>query len=128
MSDKEKNMKTYATFQYEDTKLPRKSSEAESVLEAKNLVALWLRVGFGFLFLFFFVGSALAEGLKKAEMVDILKGIDQRIKSPGDYKALVYIEQKEKDKPDVARDALVYRRDLDQKLMILFTKPKTEAG
>ena len=61
-------------------------------------------------------------------MVEVLKGIDTRIRSNGDYKALVYIEQKEKDKPDVARDALVYRRDLDQKLMILFTKPKTEAG
>jgi hypothetical protein len=69
-----------------------------------------------------------AGGLTKAEMVKILAGIDQRVKSPGDYKALVYLEQKEKDKPDVAREALVYRRDLDQKLMILFTKPKTEGG
>jgi hypothetical protein len=69
-----------------------------------------------------------AGSLAKAEMVDILKGIDQRVKSPGDYKALVYLEEHEKDKPDVAQEALVYRRDLDQKLMILFTKPKTEAG
>jgi len=61
-------------------------------------------------------------------MVEILRGIDQRVKSPGDFKSIVYIEQHEKDKPDVARDALVYRRDADQKLMILFTKPKTEAG
>lgn len=68
------------------------------------------------------------DALTKDQMVDILAGIDQRVKSPGDYKALVYLEQHEKDKPDVARDALVYRRDLDQKLMILFTKPKTEAG
>ena len=66
-----------------------------------------------------------AAGLDKAQMVEILKGIDIRVKSSGDYKALVYIEQHEKDKPDVARDALVYRRDSDQKLMILFTKPKT---
>src|ERR1041385_6722250 len=73
-------------------------------------------------------GIVSAAGLPKAKMVEILRGIDQRVKSPGDYKALVYIEQHEKDKPDVARDALVYRRDLDQKLMILFTKPKTEAG
>src|SRR5258708_5507117 len=68
------------------------------------------------------------EGLTKDKMVDILKGIDQRIKSSGDYKALVYLEQREKDKPDVAREALVYRRDIDEKLMILFSKPKTEAG
>jgi hypothetical protein len=40
----------------------------------------------------------------------------------------VYLEQKEKDKTDTVREALVYRRDADNKLMILFTKPKTEQG
>jgi hypothetical protein len=69
-----------------------------------------------------------AGALPQEKMVEILRGIDQRVQSGGDYKALVYLEQKEKDKPDVAREALVYRRDADQKLMILFTKPKTEAG
>ncbi|HTB33478.1 MAG TPA: outer membrane lipoprotein-sorting protein [bacterium] len=66
--------------------------------------------------------------LTKAEMVEILRGIDIRVRSSGDYKALVYLESREKDKPDVAQEALVYRRDADQKLMILFTKPATEAG
>ncbi len=79
--------------------------------------------------LMLFLPSALfAQTLTKEKMVDILKGIDYRIRSGGDYTAEVYIEQHEKDKPDVAREALVYRRDADQKLMILFTKPKTEAG
>ena len=72
--------------------------------------------------------AADKAALSKDKMVEILKGIDVRVKSSGDYLALVYLEQKEKDKPDVAREALVYRRDADQKLMILFTKPKTEAG
>src|SRR5579859_7800774 len=72
--------------------------------------------------------TLMAKAPTKAEMVAMLRGIDQRVKSPGDYKALVYLEEHEKDKPDVAQDALVYRRDLDQKLMILITKPKTEAG
>ena len=66
--------------------------------------------------------------LDKPKMVEILKGIDQRIKSPGDYKALFYLEQREKDKPDVVREGIAYRRDVDEKLMILFTKPKTEQG
>ncbi len=69
-----------------------------------------------------------ADALPKEKLVDLLKGIDLRIRSSGDYKALAYIEQKEKDKPDVVREALAYRRDADEKLMILFTKPKTEAG
>lgn len=64
----------------------------------------------------------------KPQMVEMLKGIDQRIRSSGDYKALFYLEQREKDKPDVVREGLAYRRDADEKLMILFSKPKTEAG
>lgn len=74
------------------------------------------------------VRAADKAALSKEKMVEILKGIDIRVRSSGDYMSLVYLEQKEKDKPDVAREALVYRRDADQKLMILFTKPKTEAG
>src|SRR6476646_6200874 len=71
---------------------------------------------------------SLAEAPSKSKMVELLHGIDVRIRSSGDYKALVYLEQREKDKPDVVREALVYRRDIDEKLMIVFSKPKTEAG
>ncbi len=74
---------------------------------------------------------ALEKGVKapsKPEMVELLKGIDQRVRSSGDYKALFYLEQREKDKPDVVREGLAYRRDADEKLMLLFSKPKAEAG
>jgi hypothetical protein len=71
---------------------------------------------------------ARAELPAKDHLVEILHGIDVRIRSSGDYKALVYLEQRERDKPDIVHEALVYRRDADEKLMILFTKPKTEAG
>lgn len=64
-----------------------------------------------------------AEGMKR-----VLQEIDERQRNSGDYRALAYLEQKEKDKTDVVREALVYRRDADDRLMILFTKPKTEAG
>jgi Outer membrane lipoprotein-sorting protein len=40
----------------------------------------------------------------------------------------LYMEQKERDKADTVREALIYRRDADDKLMILFSKPKAEAG
>jgi hypothetical protein len=69
-----------------------------------------------------------AEPLSKERMVEVLRGIDDRIRASGDYKALVYLESRERDKPDTAQEALVYRRDADDSLMILFTKPKTEAG
>jgi hypothetical protein len=60
--------------------------------------------------------------------LQVVKTIDYRQRNSGDYKSLAYLEQKEKDKTDIAREALIYRRDEDEKLMILFTKPKGEAG
>lgn len=71
---------------------------------------------------------AAAAALSDEEMLNLLLLIDDRQRNSGDYKSLIYLEQKEKDKSDVVREALVYRRDADDKLMILFTKPKGEAG
>ncbi|MBX5483700.1 MAG: outer membrane lipoprotein-sorting protein [Myxococcaceae bacterium] len=75
-----------------------------------------------------FCRPVLAETLDGPAMLKILQEIDDRQRNGGDYKALVYLEQKEKDKTDTVHEALVYRRDADNKLMILFTKPKTEQG
>ena len=62
------------------------------------------------------------------QLVKVLQTIDDRQRNSGDYKSQIYMEQKERDKPDIAYKALVYRRDEDDKLMILFTEPKAEAG
>jgi hypothetical protein len=70
---------------------------------------------------------ALAE-LSKDQMVAMMKVIDDRQRNGGDWKTLAYLEQKEKDKADVVRELLIYRRDDDDKLMMLFTKPKSEEG
>lgn len=64
----------------------------------------------------------------KQEMVDLLKAVDQRQRNQGDWRSLIYIEQKEKNKVDVAYEAQVFRRSQDQKFIILFTKPKTSQG
>jgi hypothetical protein len=64
----------------------------------------------------------------QTEMIGMLKTIDDRQENNGDYKALVYIERKEKDKSDLVYQAVVYRRDLADKLVILFLKPQAEAG
>lgn len=69
-----------------------------------------------------------AFALSDAEMLALLQVIDDRQRNSGDYKSLVYIENKETGKADVLYEAVVYRRDADDKLMILFTKPKAEAG
>ncbi len=73
-------------------------------------------------------GPALAADLSKEEMRTLLVELDARQRNGGDYKALAYLEQKEKDKADVVRELMIFRRDSDDKLMLLFTKPKSEEG
>lgn len=63
-----------------------------------------------------------------AELATMLKVIDDRQQNTGDYRSVAYLEQKERGKSDTAFEVAFYRRDADDKLMILFTKPKTEAG
>lgn len=63
-----------------------------------------------------------------AEVQQMLQVIDDRQRNSGDYKSLAYIEQKEKDKSDLIYQAVVYRRDASDKLVILFVKPQAEAG
>lgn len=81
----------------------------------------------------FLVGLALPFSAALAaptgpEMVQMLQVLDDRQRNGGDYKSLVYIENKEKDKADIIYQATVYRRDQSDKLVILFVKPKEEAG
>ena len=74
--------------------------------------------------------SSMQQGAtpSDADLVGMLKTIDERTQNSGDYKSVAYVEQKERGKEDVAREVIVYRRDADDKLMILITKPKSEAG
>jgi outer membrane lipoprotein-sorting protein len=69
-----------------------------------------------------------AHAATKQEMVDLLKAVDDRQRNQGDWHSLIYMEQKEKGKVDVAYEALVFRRSQDQKFIILFTKPKASQG
>ncbi len=74
-----------------------------------------------------FAGSASAQPTD-AEVTAMIKVIDDRQENSGDYRSIAYLEQKEKGKADVAFEVEFFRRDADDKLMILFTKPKNEAG
>ncbi len=69
-----------------------------------------------------------ARALTQTELAKLVAEIDGRQRNQGDWKALCYMEQKEKAKTDVVYELLVYRRDEDDKQMFLFTKPKAEAG
>ena len=79
------------------------------------------------------VGSLIASAspafaLTQAEVDRLLIELDERQRNSGDYKALCFIEQKERDRNDLVYQAVVYRRDADEKFMLLFLKPKSEAG
>ena len=63
-----------------------------------------------------------------ADMVKMLQVIDDRQRNSGDYTSVVYIETKQSGKADLVYLAEVYRRDESDKLVILFTKPQSEAG
>jgi hypothetical protein len=63
-----------------------------------------------------------------ADLVQMLKVVDDRQQNNGDYRSTAYLEQKERGKEDTAFEVSFFRRDADDKLMILFLKPKAEAG
>lgn len=74
------------------------------------------------------VPARTAYALTPAELEQVIRTIDERQRNAGDWKALAYMEDKEKGKTDVVYELLVYRRDADDKQMFLFTKPRSEAG
>jgi hypothetical protein len=69
-----------------------------------------------------------AAALTQQQTDDLVKLVDERQHNNGDWAALCYMESKEKDKTDVVYELVYYRRTEGQKLLILFTKPKAEAG
>jgi outer membrane lipoprotein-sorting protein len=81
-----------------------------------------------FVLLLFLLIPQASLALTQAEVDSIVKKIDDRQRNSGDWKARVYLEQKEKNKNDVVYDVITYRRDADDRLMILFLRPKAERG
>ncbi|MEO5668926.1 MAG: outer membrane lipoprotein-sorting protein [Bdellovibrionota bacterium] len=73
-------------------------------------------------------GTQAAQALTPAETLSLVKLVDERQRNSGDYTSLCYVKETEKKLEPKVFQAVVYRRDADDKLMILFTKPKEEAG
>lgn len=62
------------------------------------------------------------------QAAELVKLVDDRQRNSGDYKSLCYVKENEKNKEPKVFQAQVYRRDADDKFLILITKPKEEAG
>lgn len=69
-----------------------------------------------------------AEPLDQASMLKLLRELDERQRNTGDYKAVALIDQKRQGKEELVYQAAIYRRDAKDKMVILFLKPKSEAG
>jgi len=69
-----------------------------------------------------------AARLSQSEALVVVKVVDERQSSGGDYRSLCYVKDTERGKEPRLFQAEVYRRSQDQKFMILFTKPREEAG
>jgi hypothetical protein len=69
-----------------------------------------------------------APALTQPEALGLVRTLDERTHNSGDFAGLCYLEQKEKDKSDVVYELVYYRRSEGQRLLMLFTKPKSEAG
>lgn len=66
--------------------------------------------------------------LSQKESDDIIGIVDDRQRNGGDYKAICYVKEMEKDKEPKVLLATVYRRDKDDKFMMIFEKPKEDSG
>ena len=71
---------------------------------------------------------AEAKPMTTEEMKKLLDDIDERQRNSGDWKGLARVKQSQPDKPDVVYKMVYYRRDADDRLMLLFLAPKVEAG
>jgi hypothetical protein len=74
------------------------------------------------------VPSAALADMSADEVQELLVEIDERQRTPGDYKALALIEQKRGGEADAVYQSAIYRRDAEDRFMILFVKPRSEAG
>jgi outer membrane lipoprotein-sorting protein len=75
-----------------------------------------------------FALPSTASALDTKQTLALLKLIDDRQRNSGDFKGRFLLDQKQKNKDDIVYDGIYFRRDKDDRLMILFLRPKSERG
>lgn len=74
------------------------------------------------------LGTAHAQALSHDQAVAALRKVDQLEYRGPEYKALLFLVSEEKNRDPVAHEIVVNGRGDGSKLLIMFTKPKTEEG
>lgn len=70
----------------------------------------------------------IPDNFNDVKALEIVKVLDERARNFGDYKTTALIKETEKNKEPRLMQSTVYRRDQENKFMILFNKPKEESG
>jgi hypothetical protein len=70
----------------------------------------------------------LPASLSQSEVDAVVKKIDDLQTNTGDWRATAFVEQREKDRVVRAFELALYRRREGRKLVLMFTKPSSEAG
>ncbi len=63
-----------------------------------------------------------------AKALELVKELDERQRSSGDYKATAFIKETEKNKAPKLFQTTIYRRDGLDKFVMVFNKPKEDSG
>ncbi|MBL4868685.1 MAG: outer membrane lipoprotein-sorting protein [Pseudomonadales bacterium] len=72
--------------------------------------------------------AANEKPLMQTQVDALLAEVDERSKFESDFKAVIYLQQKHREKGELLYQASVYRRDENDRFMMLFLKPKSDAG
>ncbi len=78
------------------------------------------------IFLLLFISKVFL--FSEVDALEIVKEIEERQRSSGDYKALCYVKNIERNKEPKVFQVVVFRRDDDNKFLLLFLKPREMKG
>ncbi len=69
-----------------------------------------------------------AEPMTQTQVDAIIKNLDSKTHFDGDYKAVALTHTINREKGETVQKIAIYRRDADDRLMLLFLQPKSDAG
>lgn len=69
-----------------------------------------------------------AESMTQAKVNQIIKDLDEKTNFEGDYKAIALAHTINREKGENVQKIAIYRRDSDDRMMLLFLQPKADAG
>lgn len=82
-----------------------------------------------FAVMFSMTSVVLAEQtMSKEEVQALMQELDRKTQFEGDYKAVAMAHSKNREKGESVQQMAIYRRDADNRLMLLFLQPKSDAG